>query len=514
LNALNHHKLGLAPTNLRVSVGKPMISDVMTSRPIGIESNNKPVGLQSKDDTTKTSFATFSNEKALEDKQKMAAKSQASSDKDIANDDLPSDGAVSDAELNEPSPVVVDGQISGQEKAQSHSQESPQENSQEGPQDVAQNIGLVGTANFTAASFYTHTSLTKINPDMQAVIALTTANAAASVITEALTYTGAKVATDGPNLQGIVAPMSQDVARFTPMPGLIADLGLRSGMTQSQALSAVDNSGLLNPGSLNSGSLNSGSLNPSALNPSLQNSSSQNSSLQNSNSLNPASLNPKAFSPGLVSGSANASFMIKGADMAAQSFSNTLAAGTLAASVLGPMALADASSADVADINSPLFSQLLARGTPNPSVSQWGPVPVNMAGSLTQQAQNMLTPLREQLRFQIDQQIKHAEIRLDPPELGKLELNIRLDGDKLQVQIHAANPAIRDALLSGLDRLRADLAQEYGGTLDVDVGQGESRQQKDPEQGRPMAIAMNSSDALTATKSRDKAQQSQLNLLA
>lgn len=487
-----------------------MISDVMTSRPIGIESNNKPVGLQSKDDTTKTSFATFSNEKALEDKQKMAAKSQASSDKDIANDDLPSDGAVSDAELNElnelnePSPVVVDGQISGQEKAQSHSQESPQENSQEGPQDVAQNIGLVGTANFTAASFYTHTSLTKINPDMQAVIALTTANAAASVVTEALTHTGAKVATDGPNLQGIVAPMSQDVARFSPMPGLIADLGLRSGMTQSQALSAVDNSGLLNPGSLN----------PGALNPSLQNSSLQNSSLQNSNSLNPASLTPKAFSPSFVSGSANASFMIKGADMAAQSFSNTLAAGTLAASVLGPMALADASSADVADISSPLFSQLLARGAPNPSVSQWGPVPVNMAGSLTQQAQNMLTPLREQLRFQIDQQIKHAEIRLDPPELGKLELNIRLDGDKLQVQIHAANPAIRDALLSGLDRLRADLAQEYGGTLDVDVGQGGSGQQKDPEQGRPMAIAMNSSDALTATKSRDNAQQSQLNLLA
>lgn len=446
-----------------------MISDVMTSRPIGIESNSKPVSQQSKDDTTKTSFATFTNEKALEDKQKMAAKSQASSDKDIANDDSPSDGAVSDAELNEPSPVVVDGQISGQEKAQSHSQESPQENSQEGPQDVAQNIGLVGTANFTAASFYTHTSLTKINPDMQAVIALTTANAAASVVTEALTHTGAKVATDGPNLQGIVAPMSQDVARFTPMPGLIADLGLRSGMTQSQALSAVDNSG---------------------------------------------SLNPKAFSPGLVSGSANASFMIKGADMASQSFSNTLAAGTLAASVLGPMALADASGADVADINSPLFSQLLARGTPNPSVSQWGPVPVNMAGSLTQQAQNMLTPLREQLRFQIDQQIKHAEIRLDPPELGKLELNIRLDGDKLQVQIHAANPAIRDALLSGLDRLRADLAQEYGGTLDVDVGQGGSGQHKDPEQGRPMAIAMNSSDALTATKSRDNAQQSQLNLLA
>jgi flagellar hook-length control protein FliK len=496
-----------------------MISDVMTSRPIGIESNNKPVGLQSRDDATKTSFATFTNDKALDDKQKMAVKSQASSDKDFANDDLPSDGAVSDTELNESSSVVVDGQISGQEKAQSHSQESPQENSQEGPQDVAQNIGLVGTANVIAASFYTHTSLTKTNPDIQAATALTTANAAASVVTEALTHTGAKVATDGPNLQGIVAPMSQDVARFTPMPGLIADLGLRSGVTQSQALSAVDNSGLLNSGSLNLGSLNSGSLNlgslnPSALNPSLQNSSVQNSSLQNPASLNPALLSPKAFSPSLVSGSANASFMIKGADMAAQSFSNTLTAGTLAASVLGQMALADAGSADVGDVNAQLFSQLLARGTPNPSVSQWGPVPVNMAGSLTQQAQNMLTPLREQLRFQIDQQIKHAEIRLDPPELGKLELNIRLDGDKLQVQIHAANPAIRDALLSGLDRLRADLAQEYGGTLDVDVGQGGSGQHKDPEQGHPMAIAMNSSDALTATKSRDNAQQSQLNLLA
>ena len=111
------------------------------------------------------------------------------------------------------------------------------------------------------------------------------------------------------------------------------------------------------------------------------------------------------------------------------------------------------------------------------TVSQWGPVPITSNAPLAQQAQEMLTPLREQLRFQIDQKIKHAELRLDPPSLGKVELNIRLDGDRLHIQIHAANPSVRDSLLMGLERLREELAMDHGGQIDLDIGQGKKRGQ-------------------------------------
>ncbi|WP_076413073.1 flagellar hook-length control protein FliK [Shewanella sp. UCD-KL12] len=121
------------------------------------------------------------------------------------------------------------------------------------------------------------------------------------------------------------------------------------------------------------------------------------------------------------------------------------------------------------------------------AVSQWGPVSVSTAAPLAQQAQEMLTPLREQLRFQIDQKIKQAELRLDPPSLGKVELNIRLDGDRLHIQMHAANPNVRDSLLTGLERLREELAMDHGGQIELDIGQGEKERQPDERQASVIA---------------------------
>ncbi|WP_259394806.1 flagellar hook-length control protein FliK [Shewanella sp. SR44-3] len=225
-------------------------------------------------------------------------------------------------------------------------------------------------------------------------------------------------------------------------------------------------------------------------------------------------------STAVASAGATASFT-QGKAFAEQLWSNGIGATAKESNMLTPMtqglsqqAIGSTVLADSSENQTQLFTQMLARGVTGPSVSQWGPVPVNMAGSLTQQAQDMLTPLRDQLRFQIDQKIKHAEIRLDPPELGKLELNIRLDGDKLQIQMHAANPAVREALLSGLDRLRADLGQEYGGSLDVDVGQGETSDKQNPQQQQASAIAVNSEALVTPSVQKTTSSDQQLNLLA
>ncbi|MCU8004724.1 flagellar hook-length control protein FliK [Shewanella sp. SM96] len=172
--------------------------------------------------------------------------------------------------------------------------------------------------------------------------------------------------------------------------------------------------------------------------------------------------------------------------------------------------LAELRGHEVKDINAIGFQQVA--GTQAASATQWGPVSITPMASLAQHSQEILTPLREHLRFQVDQHIKKAELRLDPPELGKIELNIRLEGDRLQVQMHAVNPAIRDALLNGLDRLRVDLAMDHGGQIDVDIGQGESQQhQQETALFSSSIAAETTTDNVVDVMAREK---SQLDLLA
>ncbi len=114
----------------------------------------------------------------------------------------------------------------------------------------------------------------------------------------------------------------------------------------------------------------------------------------------------------------------------------------------------------------------------NVKASQWGPIPVNTAAALPQQGQQLMGTLKDQVRFQIDQQVKHAEIRLDPPELGKLDLSVKLDGERLQIQLHAATSQVRDALQAGIERLRSDLALDHGGQIDVNISYGEQQPQQ------------------------------------
>ncbi|MEC4725938.1 flagellar hook-length control protein FliK [Shewanella sp. D64] len=164
-----------------------------------------------------------------------------------------------------------------------------------------------------------------------------------------------------------------------------------------------------------------------------------------------------------------------------------------------PLALTDPKAMEFIEGSNSLLASNTRAQT---QVSQWGPVSVTPSAPQAQQAQELLSPLREQLRFQIDQQIKKAEIRLDPPELGKVELSIRLDGDRLHIQMHAANASVRDSLLIGLERLRAELAMDHGGQIDVDIGQGEKEQEKPNFNGSN--IAESKQDNLESHNSQNK----------
>lgn len=108
---------------------------------------------------------------------------------------------------------------------------------------------------------------------------------------------------------------------------------------------------------------------------------------------------------------------------------------------------------------------------------QWAPA--RLADSPAQWGQQLVDVLKDKVELQVNQSIKQAHIRLDPPELGRLELTVRIEGDKLNVQLNVTNPAVREALIQSMERLRMSLAPHHAGGVEVNVGQGGEQERGD-----------------------------------
>ncbi len=85
------------------------------------------------------------------------------------------------------------------------------------------------------------------------------------------------------------------------------------------------------------------------------------------------------------------------------------------------------------------------------------------------------------------------EIRLDPPELGRLSLSVSLDAESLSLQVTASSATTRDLLLNQSERLRQVLAEHNVdlSELSVDVHSGRGGQA-----GRHQAANMAASETL------------------
>ncbi|ELB2790728.1 lateral flagellar hook-length control protein LafE [Aeromonas hydrophila] len=117
-----------------------------------------------------------------------------------------------------------------------------------------------------------------------------------------------------------------------------------------------------------------------------------------------------------------------------------------------------------------VISNLAPVTAPKSAEYQWAPV--KLADNPAQWGQQLIDVLKDKVELQVNQQIKQAHIRLDPPELGRLELTVRLEGDRLNVQLNVTNPAVREALIQSMERLRMSLAPHHAGGVEVNVGQG------------------------------------------
>lgn len=81
--------------------------------------------------------------------------------------------------------------------------------------------------------------------------------------------------------------------------------------------------------------------------------------------------------------------------------------------------------------------------------------------------EQMLHALRETVQVQVQQRFQQATIRLDPPELGSLEIFITHESGRLSVHISAAQGDVARLLQHTSDRLRQELVEQN--TLQVNV---------------------------------------------
>lgn len=175
--------------------------------------------------------------------------------------------------------------------------------------------------------------------------------------------------------------------------------------------------------------------------------------------------------PAIVAASADATAAVKEAMALAKSTLTTAGQNPLSSSHDGKKTLdvttlrVEQQVGDVALIDR-LSSQ------PAPVKHEWSAV------KLDNQQQNwskqLFNVLQDRIEMQINQHIKQAKIRLDPPELGRLDLTVRFEGDRMSVVVQAGNASVREALQASLEQLRGELANQFGASVDVNVGGDDS----------------------------------------
>ncbi|WJG27302.1 flagellar hook-length control protein FliK [Vibrio furnissii] len=97
-----------------------------------------------------------------------------------------------------------------------------------------------------------------------------------------------------------------------------------------------------------------------------------------------------------------------------------------------------------------------------------------------QMGQKLSALVADKVAVQYNAKASAATIRLDPPDLGKIDLLVRVDGGKVQIQVQASSHLTRESLQLTSDRLRDELLNQN--FIDVDVHIFDEHTQHDPHQ--------------------------------
>lgn len=134
-------------------------------------------------------------------------------------------------------------------------------------------------------------------------------------------------------------------------------------------------------------------------------------------------------------------------------------------------------------------------GAPVQQVAGQAPVvtEIRLQGSEARWGEQMLQALRDQVEMQLAQRSQQATIRLDPPDLGTLDIQINHEQGKLSIQINAGQADVARLLHMLSERLRHELLGQNFSEVTVQIGgnsdQGREGRQRQANDGGPEAIA-------------------------
>jgi flagellar hook-length control protein FliK len=80
--------------------------------------------------------------------------------------------------------------------------------------------------------------------------------------------------------------------------------------------------------------------------------------------------------------------------------------------------------------------------------------------------------------WMINQNVQAAELRVNPPQLGPVEVRISLEGEQTNVSLIAQHSAVREVMESAIPRLREMLAESGLNSVNIDVSQHDLSQRR------------------------------------
>lgn len=184
-----------------------------------------------------------------------------------------------------------------------------------------------------------------------------------------------------------------------------------------------------------------------------------------------------------------------------------------AAALLGVLPQASPAGATVSE-GLPLANPVTAQGPPLPGTSlAQEPAFERSLKLATPQArwgEQMLHALRETVQVQVQQRFHQAAIRLDPPELGSLEILVTQEPGRLSVQISAAQGEVARLLQHTSERLRQELVEHNALQVEVQVssdsqrhaGRDSSHQRHEPGSAEAIQDAPGVQETMPANKHR------------
>lgn len=124
--------------------------------------------------------------------------------------------------------------------------------------------------------------------------------------------------------------------------------------------------------------------------------------------------------------------------------------------------------------------------------------------ALDMQSSNWNESLADQVMWMSSQNLKSAQIQLEPADLGRLDVHISMDQEQTLVSFSSSNAAVRDALESQSQRLRDMFSQQGMNLVDVNVSdqsQGRGAQGRSSGSGTGATLADYSEDGIEEVQS-------------